>query len=667
MQTDPQVAKLQQSFNRGLRPETILPLDVWADQYLVSPIFKGGRFLSAMTPYCREPMRCLSINDPTQKVVLNMATQLVKTAIGTAWLAYIVYYAAGPFMHVRTKLAAAREFADERIKPIWQLPALAGKVAKAGGRDKAGRKLYTEYEGGFFYGCGSHSADDLAAKTVPYAWQDEVDREAPSAKSKRGDEGPAHLLIEKRLSTAGSKRKLLFTSSPTTEDGPIYTMWQDGSAGEYHVPCPHCGELQVLTWEHVRWDGDPRGPKSEFDCWYECAACHERIDEWQKSVMFAEENGARWIHAHPERPDRSFRLPTLYAAVGGRDWKDMAKSYCLAVDALKLGDSEPMKVFKQTDLAECYEYVGESEVPTNVLMGRREIWPEDAIPSGVLVVTCGADVQDDRIEAQVMGWGVRGEKWSLDYGVWSALEDREGLTDFDHFTDFWHRQYRTADGRYLPISQTTIDLAGHRTDEVYDYCRKFNARDIIAIKGANKIDYPTVDRASKKHDKHSVRYRIVGVNSAKHALLPSLKFVKPEAGEGSDVVAPGYWHFPIRDWCDEEFFAQVTAEHMVRPKGAFDTDHIGWQKHRPRNEGLDTAIYAYVALRILEIERRLKGIIERNNKRISPLPSMSQAKSMQKPLQHRPVSAQTMAPIGPGPVRSPVGGRYVPADYPRRY
>jgi phage terminase large subunit GpA-like protein len=671
---DGQVGRLLSSLARGLRPEKLMWLDEWADKYLESPIFKGGRFSTSMTPYARQIMRWLSPQNPTQRVTLMMATQLVKTTIGVAWLAYVVYYGLGPFIHVRTKLAAAREFVDERIKPLWRLPCLAGKVAKAGGRDKAGRKLYTEFEGGFFNACGSHNADDVAAKTALFGWQDEVDREAASAKSSRGDEGPAHLLLPKRLSVAGARAKLLYTSSPTTEAGPINQLYLEGSQAQYYVPCPHCGEMQVLLWPHVRWEGDPRGPLSEIDCWYECAACHQRIDEWQKTAMFAEENGARWIEKYPDRPDKSVQLSTLYAPAGGRSWKDLAKAYCYAVDSLRMGDPEPMKVFKQTDMAEPWEYVGEAEVPTNVLMSRREIWPRDAIPIGVVAITAGVDTQDDRLEMHVMGWGLNREKYTLDYTILHSadIDDTlDGRDEFDILTELRRTPYRRADGRVLSISLTVIDVGGHRADVVHDYVRQFSSREIVATIGATRRTAPTVDRREHKSERHNGKFRYVNTHAAKTALLPSLAIAKPIArsdGDLTDIGAPGYWHFPIADWCDDEFFLQLTAEHRVRPKGAFDDEFVVWEKHRARNEVLDTAAGAYIALRILIMEKRLAGIIRRNCDG-APVTRPASEVSRSTKLPHtEPASPRVAAtPTGPGPVRLSIGGRTYGGSYPGRY
>jgi phage terminase large subunit GpA-like protein len=39
------------------------------------------------------------------------------------------------------------------------------------------------------------------------------------------------------------------------------------------------------------------------------------------------------------------------------------------------------------------------------------------VPAGVLVLTAGVDIQKDRIECEVVGWGKDHESWSIAYRV----------------------------------------------------------------------------------------------------------------------------------------------------------------------------------------------------------------------------------------------------------
>jgi len=597
-----QLARLVAAFRRGLCPPEVLPLDEWARRFLESPIFKGGRYDPDLTPYVVEIMRCLSIGSPVRNVVAIAGTQTFKTALGLAWLAYVIYYGDGPFMHVRPKLDAVREFVRERIDPLWSLPCLEGKVAPPRSRSKANTIRFKVFEGGYFFGCGTASATDMSAKTAKNYWQDEVDREEPSA----GKEGPAHELGPHRTSTYGATAKHLFTTSPTTEEGPGWQMWLTTSRAEFHVPCPHCGARQVLHWEGMRINGDPRGPVDEFDVWYECEGCKGRIDEWHKTRMLA---AGVWVHARPERIDKGFRLPSFYSPAGWRTWKDIARDYARAADAYKAGDPGPMQVVRNTDFAEPFAPQGEDEVPVNVLLGRREPWPEDAIPAGVRVLTCGVDVHPDRLEAHVIGWGLRRERWTIDYSVMPGgpFPDEQGRFDWDVLDDFRRTTYRREDGWVMPIVLTFVDLGGDRTDDAYKYTRSRHPRQVIGIFGraSDKGPRPVVEREARKDQKRgNAKYRIIGTDPAKADLFAALRTWDPKHPGG-----PGTWHFPVRDWCNEEWFAQLTAEHAEKVKNRRNKAIEIWVQHRARNEVLDTAAYAYGAYRTLEIERRLISVM----------------------------------------------------------
>jgi phage terminase large subunit GpA-like protein len=58
-------------------------------------------------------------------------------------------------------------------------------------------------------------------------------------------------------------------------------------------------------------------------------------------------------------------------------------------------------------LAETYEEESENDSTAIELLMRREEYPPPALPDGVVVLTCGVDVQEDRIELEVVGHGKR--------------------------------------------------------------------------------------------------------------------------------------------------------------------------------------------------------------------------------------------------------------------
>lgn len=269
-----------------------------------------------------------------------------------------------------------------------------------------------------------------------------------------------------------------------------------------------------------------------------------------------------------------------------------------------------MQVFVNTDLAEAYEHVGQAEVHVNTLMTRREHWEEDKIPAGVLLLTCGVDTQDDRLEAHVIGWGRNLERWTIDYAVIEGgpIPDSEGFYDWDYLDDFLDRTYQTEDGRTLPISFTCVDLLGHRTSAAFTYTRRKSAHSVIGIMGKYG-ERPVVERRARKDEKRAgAKYRLVGTDSATADTYASLR-TQPRKGAVAGDPWPNYWHFPDRAWVTEDWFKQLTSEHAVHDTDKHGVDTVIWVQHQKRNEVLDTSKYAYAALKVLEMEGRLHDII----------------------------------------------------------
>ena len=90
---------------------------------------------------------------------------------------------------------------------------------------------------------------------------------------------------------------------------------------------------------------------------------------------------------------------------------------------------ETLRVWVNTYLGETWEETGEG-VADEGIADRREEY--EGCPEGVVLITAGVDVQDDRIECEIVGWGRDEESWSLGYqtiygdpsgpAVWGDLE-----------------------------------------------------------------------------------------------------------------------------------------------------------------------------------------------------------------------------------------------------
>nr|WP_268876261.1 terminase gpA endonuclease subunit [Cereibacter ovatus] len=194
-------------------------------------------------------------------------------------------------------------------------------------------------------------------------------------------------------------------------------------------------------------------------------------------------------------------------------------------------------------------------------------------------LTAGVDVQGDRIEVQIVGWGRDEEAWVIDYRVlWGDPSGPRLWSDLDVVLNgTWGD---------LPVRAVAVDTGGHHTKMAYEFCRTRLARRVWAIKGRGGPGIPVWPRRPTRSNKAKIPLFIVGVDAVKDAVYARLKLTEP---------GPGAIHFPRR--LDADYFRQLTAERVVT---RFERGRPirSWQPKRDgeRNEALDTFVYAHAAL-----------------------------------------------------------------------
>lgn len=144
------------------------------------------------------------------------------------------------------------------------------------------------------------------------------------------------------------------------------------------------------------------------------------------------------------------------------------EKFLLAKEMLDQGDPEKMKTWVNTELGETWEEPGERLEDTE-LVNRREVY-DAQVPEDVLVLTAGVDVQDDRFEVEVVGWGVGKESWGIRYQkIYGDMLKEQVWRDLDAFLT---ATFSKKDGTQLPILCTCIDSGGHHTDQVYRFTKE---------------------------------------------------------------------------------------------------------------------------------------------------------------------------------------------------
>jgi phage terminase large subunit GpA-like protein len=247
---------------------------------------------------------------------------------------------------------------------------------------------------------------------------------------------------------------------------------------------------------------------------------------------------------------------------------------------------EMLKTFVNTMLGETWAEKGE-EITEGVLdehVGRYDC----EVPDGVLLLTAGIDVQDDRLEVEVVGWGPGKESWGIEYLIILGNPRRNEV--WKSLDDYLFKSFTYSDGRKANISCTCID-SGYATDEVYAYCSKREQARIFAIKGKGGFGIPMTDRPNR-NNKYRCLLFTLGVDTLKDVFYTRLR-IKHE-GEG-------YCHFPVEEskGYTVEILKGFIAEQKYKEPQKNGTYKYVWKKKGGvRNEPLDCRNYATAAMEI---------------------------------------------------------------------
>ena len=509
-------------------------------------------------------------------VVVMSSAQVGKSEILLNVMGYFMDQDPAPMLMLQPTLSMAESFSKDRVAPmISATPALTALVKDPKARDSSNTLLHKKFPGGHVTLCGANSPSSLASRPISKILGDEVSRYPVSA----GTEGDPLQLAIKRTATFHN-RLIFLTSTPGVKDAcRIEMAYKTSDQRHFHVACPHCGTMQPLVWEGIKYTTDDTGEWDKSDPWYECDGCGERIEEHHKTVMLR--NG-RWISENYSPGIAGFHINELYSP--WRKWSDIMVDY---VEALK--DTELMRVWVNTSQGLPYEDAGDGVEATG-LEARKEEYKAE-VPMRAVCLVAGVDTQDDRLEVTVVGVGPKDERWIIEHrvlwgdpgssSVWSMLD--EVIID---------GEYKHESGARLRVAATCIDSGGHYTRSVYEYCRKRKSKRVFPIKGVGGFGRAAVSAPSKRRsgrDRVSIDLWTLGVDEIKTTIYSRLGVKKP---------GPGYVHFSNSEDFGTEYFKQLAAEKMVT-RFRRGIPYREWIQVRKRNEALDCMVYAWAAAILL--------------------------------------------------------------------
>lgn len=394
----------------------------------------------------------------------------------------------GPVLYVYPDEKTAGENSKDRVLPMIMASPRLRSYLTGQEKDKSSFRINLQHML-IYFGWG-RSVASIANKPIKIGVADEIDK--PGFDPGKKETGVLEL-IDKRFTTFRPWYKFWKISTPTLETGNI---WVELNGAEiifdYFVVCPLCGNLQLMDFKGIKWDGgssaDPKEIKNKNLAWYECVACEGKWDEDRRNTAVRKGDWiARGTIISIETYLDKFRPATIGFHIPA--WISYFVSFGEIVHAFLLGLNDPIK---HQDFLNSYCALPWKDLVVKAdeeqILAHKNDLPAGVVPSWAVALTAGIDVQKHGFWFVVRAWAADLSSHLVQYGYVTNWSDVETLVYQTRY------QMEGSPGDTMGIWRAGIDSGGgkstdddwSKTEEVYSWVRK-NGRDVVyAIKGASK-------------------------------------------------------------------------------------------------------------------------------------------------------------------------------------
>ncbi len=551
-----------------------LTLSEWSDKnrfMTTGTSSRVGRWKTSFTPYLKQIMDDLSPTSPVREVYVMKSAQIGLTEIGINWLMYIIeqepaktWYALPTDANIKTASKLRFETA------LKHHPEVHSKILDVGNSKDNDQIRLKKFEGGSLQFVSCQVAKSLKSESVKNIFIDEVD-ETP--KDIEGQGSAIEMLRHRQVSFSNSK--FFAVSTPTIKGNSLIEDYFESSDMRlYKMPCPVCSYLH-------NWDMSTFNPK---ELTMKCPKCKNSYTEENKFEMLALGEWVPIKEVNKEGPEIEtvvgYSLNSFYSPIGFVSWKD------IAIQFYAVGENESKKkAFYNQTLGKTYAISTKRLQEENLMTNLESYIPQKVLPEGVELITAGADVQGDRIECEVVGWGYNRESWSLDYRVFYGDTQNETMDVYTQFGKYLTETlYKAKNGKNAGIRAVGID-ARFQKDAVINFVNK-HKNGVHALFGQSNTYMRKASRWSKTA--RVQRTYTIEVDGYKEMLFRQLSKKEP----GTE-----YCHFS-KNHNDKKYFSMLTAEERMKTE---DKQGFKFEKVRKRNEALDCRIYAMAIAEITGI------------------------------------------------------------------
>lgn len=557
-----------------LTPREKLTLSEWAERYrVVAPgtSHYSGPWKNSLTPHLIEPMN--AVTDPDiHTVVMCGPAQAAKTAMIENIIGYYMHCEPAPIILVMPVDSLVESFSKERLAPMIRYTKVLRDLMDFDAKRESGNKIDEKiFPGGsLFIGSGS-TATTYVQRARRIAIGDDLDQLAVAVKS----QGDPVTLLKKRTETFPN-RKLIFCSTPTDENSHIMRHWRLGDRRVSRVPCPLCGALISIKLESFEYEHEA-GSLIVDTLFYPCPECSGKIEPRFADLM---RSGLTYSAQRPCRGVASFLIQGGAFEAGWKPWADLIQEYLDAKD-----DPDSRKAYFNVTLARVWENRREAP-PWEALAARPKTYERGEIPAGALILTLGCDVQHDRLEVLLCGWGKRRQRFIIEHFVFAGDPAKEST---------W-APLRTLINQswQIPLLSTAIDCGdGNTSPHVYRFVREMRSDRVVAVKGSSRYMETYIDtarhldlRLDGKRESSGIKIWLSGTGFIKSELYSFFRL------EATDPLPKGWIHFA--GGFPEEFYKQAVSETLSAQRIAGSIRHR-WVKIRERNEILDLLVLTTAA------------------------------------------------------------------------
>ena len=338
--------KLEARLRKVFRPDDGGDIVVWLQnnirQIPFSPMPSGFRVKE--TPWLAEPLRACA--DPELRLVQIIAPiQSGKSLMAEMLSCYIIARQPAPTLYLNDTDANAGDWMQSRLRVLWEnVPPVLAKLQK----DETDKKSGTIQTDDMTFWClGAFNEKNLQRRSIRWLVGDET------WLWPKGHMAEASA----RVTSFGWLGKRIFMSQGSFQGDDTDECWNTTDKKVWSFACSECGFRQPFKWEQVKIPEDAVDKDGEWDfqavrartC-YECEGCKHRFSDTRTNRDLMNERGS-YVPTNPNADNT--QAGYQWNALCARSWGGLAEMYIRAKTMLDgNGDSKPMQIFKQKQLAE---------------------------------------------------------------------------------------------------------------------------------------------------------------------------------------------------------------------------------------------------------------------------------------------------------------------------